>query len=94
MKVVHPNLTHKCSCVFEELGDLSAGVAKCAVHNRHCTVKRGSDTFWCGFSCKDISRQSARHQKTNLLRDGVGSSGGTFQATIGHVNLARPKVSL
>ena len=31
IKVVHPNLTHKCSCVFEELGDLSAGVAKCAV---------------------------------------------------------------
>ena len=79
MNVVHPNLTQKVSCMFEEMADLSAGVAKCSVHNRQCAVKRGSDSFWCGFSCKDILRQSARHKKANLLRNCISTSGGRFR---------------
>ena len=83
-------------CIFEEMMDLPSGVGPCYHHKAEgtdCTVSMTGDVFVCGFSCKDLSRLNNSHspaKRTRILEDGIGSTGGTFQALLGHVRRARP----
>ena len=83
------------SCIFEEMGDLPSGQGACATHGSLCAVPRGANMFICGFSCKDLSRLSNKFNgaaRDTVLKMGMGTSGGTFQAVLGYAKLVRPAI--
>ena len=69
-------------CMFEDLKHLNKVAGYCSNHCNMCFVPRDSGMHACGFSCKDLSKlrnlpdTSARG---NILADGFGTSGSTFQ---------------
>ena len=83
------------SCIFEEMAGLPSGQGACAAHGGHCALPRNANIFVCGFSCKDLSRLSSRFngaERESILKMGMGTSGGTFQAVLGYTKLVRPAI--
>jgi hypothetical protein len=99
--IVLPHCDASQSCLFEDLLELPTGSGQCALHggtaenNDMCRVPCLSDFFTCGFSCKDLSKlngQYSAEERSNILSLGLGTSGGTFKAVIGHAARAKPSV--
>eukprot|EP00959_Pyramimonas_sp_CCMP1952_P390060 8174287-Pyramimonas_sp.AAC.2 len=84
-------------CFFEELGDISKRVAHCSLHKANCRVPERMDIFAAGFSCKDLSKLSAKFvgkEKKDILQKCLGTSGKTFAQVMGFVNVCKPRVLL
>ena len=93
--IVEPNLGSGTFCMYDELHDLHTGAGACAAHMSRCGVRRHSDLFTCGFSCKDFSKLSGtfgKSERKRILQDALGTSGGTFRAMVAHVKCARPRI--
>ena len=75
--------------IYTDVADLGGLNAKCVVHGGRCAVPDGNKgpllEFW-GFSCKNFSRmfncENREDLLTNILSEGKGSSGETFQSML------------
>ena len=69
-------------CIFADIQELGKEKARCVVHNKECTVP-DSDAFFCGVSCKDLSRQNPRRDPSKLVLSESTSPGGSAQTWAG-----------
>ena len=96
--VVQSRMTGQKSCIFEDMSDLLTGAGMCYHHKgERCEVPSTSDIFVCGFSCKDFSKLNSSHgsdARARILTEGIGSSGGTFRALLGHIRRTRPPLTI
>lgn len=83
-------------CLFEDVMELNTGRATCAMHpGGLCNVKRRSDVFVCGFSCKTLSSLNSSFKgptRDCVLSAQLGSSGSTFKGLTDHASEARPRI--
>ena len=91
MQTVHTAVQAERACCFHEFGELSRGMARCAVHNQLCRVDFSAHLAVIGYSCKDMS--SLKHgSKKDVLASRTGSSGSTCQHLIAYLHAAKTKV--
>ena len=91
MQTVHTAVQAERACCFHEFGELSRGMALCAVHNQLCRVDFSAYLAVIGYSCKDMS--SLKHgSKKDVLASRTGSSGSTCQHLIAYLHAAKSKV--
>ena len=83
--------------IFEDIRDLKAGSARCAVHEGSCYVSRDPLFSHIGFSCKNFSKLfnapdgiSRADFLKAILQEGKGSSGQTFRGMIEYAQYACP----
>ena len=91
MQTVHTAVQAERACCFHEFGELSRGMALCAVHNESCRVDFSAYLTVIGYSCKDM--YSLTHGcKKDVLANRTGSSGSTCQHLIAYLHAAKSKV--
>ena len=95
--VVHPAID-KCgrACLFKDLNQLSDGSAGCMIHgstapgSTKCIIQHHGPLTIIGYSCKTLSSNNPT-KKQHILKDGVGSSGETYNMMADSIQACRPR---